>query len=185
MTTTELILLSLALAIDVLGVSFSYGLIIKKNRFKQMLSLAGSCAIMQALMPVIGYVATAPLSQAISQYDYIIVCLIFVLLGAHIIYETLYNQKEDDKLKALTLSVIITLSIATSIDALVSGCMIYMTKTPLFHAISIIGLTSFLIGLIGFNLKFVFKKVPEKYLQLLAGIVLIGLGLKNLIFHFI
>lgn len=47
------------------------------------------------------------------------------------------------------------------------------------------GVMQFVMPLLGFNLNCCFKKIPEKYLQIIAGLVLIGLGLKNLLSHFI
>ena len=89
------------------------------------------------------------------------------------------------KRRRLSWKVAFTIGIATSIDALVSGTMLYLTKTPLLQASLIIGVVSFAVGLIGFNLNCCLKKVPEKYLQIIAGLVLIGLGLKNLMAHFL
>lgn len=186
MTLYELFLLSIALGIDVLGVSFAYGLITQKQRFYQMFRLAGACGIAQGIMPIFGYVATVPFAHFIGDYNYIIVFGIFVLLGAHIIYETLNaDEEEQETVKELNWKTLFILSIATSIDALVSGSMIYMTKTPLISASIIIASGSFLLSIIGFNLKFILHKVPEKYLQIVAGFVLIALGFKNLIAHFI
>lgn len=47
------------------------------------------------------------------------------------------------------------------------------------------GVLQFVMPLLGFNLNCCFKKIPEKYLQIIAVLVLIGLGLKNLLSHFI
>lgn len=104
------------------------------------------------------------------------------------IREAIEENAEDNivkKRKRLSWKVAFTVGIATSIDALVSGTMLYLTKTPLLKASLIIGVVSFVVGLLGFNLNYCFKKIPEKYLQIIAGLVLIGLGLKNILSHFI
>ena len=106
------------------------------------------------------------------------------MLGLNIIKEAVFEGgKTDVKSKKLDFKTTFMIGVATSIDALFSGSMIYLTSTPLIVASSIIGAGSFLLGIIGFNLNCYLKKIPEKYLQIFAGIILIGLGVKSLIFH--
>jgi len=183
---TEILFLGAALAVDVFGVSFAYGLIIKRRRFYLMMRLALICGGLQALMPTIGFFGAFVIRNIIAQVDYLLVFLIFTGLGLNIIREA-RNQDEQNisKCRDLDLKNTLALGIATSIDALVSGSMIYLTQTPLLFAVFIIGVCSFSLSLLGFNLNCCLKKVPEKYLQYAAGIILILLGLKNLLAHFL
>ena len=184
----EIFCLGLALAVDVFGIAFAYGLIIKRHRRIMALRLAGTCGVMQFVMPLLGFAGTAVISAWISRFDYILVFLVFTALGINVIREAIEENGEENivkKRKRLSWKVAFTIGIATSIDALVSGTMLYLTKTPLLQASLIIGVVSFAVGLIGFNLNCCLKKVPEKYLQIIAGLVLIGLGLKNLLSHFV
>lgn len=185
MSLFEIFCLSLALAVDVFGIAFAYGLIIKQHRNRMALRLAVTCGVMQFLMPLIGYTCTAMISIWISRFDYLLVFLVFTALGINVICESLTEEQElKAKRKKLSWKVILTIGIATSIDALVSGTMLYLTKTPLLLSAMLFGITSFIMGIIGFNLNCCFKKIPEKYLQIVAGLVLICLGLKNLLAHF-
>ena len=184
----EIFCLGLALSVDVFGIAFAYGLIIKRHRRIMALRLAGTCGVMQFVMPLFGFAGTAVISAWISRFDYILVFLVFTALGINVIREAIEENGEENivkKRKRLSWKVAFTIGIATSIDALVSRTMLYLTKTPLLQASLIIGVVSFAVGLIGFNLNCCLKKVPEKYLQIIAGLVLIGLGLKNLLSHFI
>lgn len=180
----EILFLGLALAVDVFGISFAYGLIIRRHRLYQMLRLALVCGIMQTVMPVAGYFAAAAVRSIIAHFDYLLVFLIFTGLGLNIIREA-HNTNSGIKARRLTLKTTLALGFATSIDALVSGTMIYLTGTNIVVSSVIIGLCSFVIGILGFNLNCCLKKIPEKYLQYLAGGVLITLGLKNLLTHFL
>jgi putative Mn2+ efflux pump MntP len=184
MNFLEICSLSLALAVDVFGIAFAYGLIIKRHRIFMMLRLAFVCGIMQAAMPTIGYFGTSVVSEFISSFDYILVFLVFSALGINILREALKSADLTVKRKSLTLQTTLAIGVATSIDALVSGSMIYLTKTPLLLAVFIIGLGSFMLGIIGFNLNCCLKRVPEKNLQIIAGLTLIALGAKSLILHF-
>ena len=184
----EIFCLGLALAVDVFGISFAYGLIIKRHRRIMALRLAGVCGIMQFVMPLFGFAGTAVISTFIARFDYILVFLVFTALGINVIREAIEENGEENivkKRKRLSWKVAFTIGIATSIDALVSGTMLYLTQTPLLQSALLIGIVSFVVGIIGFNLNCCLKKVPEKYLQIIAGLVLIGLGLKNLLSHFL
>lgn len=175
--------LSLALAVDVFGIAFAYGLIIKRHRLVMMMRLACVCGVMQAIMPTIGYFCTAEVSVWVAKFDYLLVFGVFFALGVNVLREALKDEPEVVKRKRLTWKTTYAIGVATSIDALFSGSMIYLTKTPLLLAVSVIGVGSFVVGLAGFNLNCCLKKVPEKYLQILAGLVLIGLGVKSLVLH--
>lgn len=179
----EILFLGLALAVDVFGISFAYGLIIRRHRLYLMLRLAFVCGVMQTVMPVTGYFAAAAIRDIIAHFNYLLVFLIFTGLGLNIIREA-YNTNGTVKAHRLTLKTTLAIGFATSIDALVSGTMLYLTGTNIIISSVLIGLCSFVISLTGFNLNCCLQKIPEKYLQYLAGTILIALGLKNLLAHF-
>ncbi len=180
MSILSLIVLSLALSVDVFGIAFAYGLVIKKNRWQSAFRLAVTCGLFQACMPIIGYFGTASIQSVIDKFDHVLVCVVFSLLGLNIIREALWGEEETIQNKKLDIKTLLAIGVATSIDALVSGATVYLTKTPLCLAVFVIGAGSFLSGIIGFNLNCCFKKLPEKYMQILAGLVLICLGIKSL-----
>jgi putative Mn2+ efflux pump MntP len=75
------------------------------------------------------------------------------------------------------------MSIATSIDALAAGATLYFLKIEILVPAIIIGVITFINSLIGFWSGFVLKKFPAKYLEITAGLILIGLGIKVLVEH--
>ena len=75
------------------------------------------------------------------------------------------------------------IGVATSIDALVAGITIYFMNCPIWLAASAIVITTFTCALVGYSLTCCFKIVPTKYLEITAGIILIGLGFKVLYEH--
>ena len=181
MNFLEIFCLSLALAVDVFVVSFAYGIIMKRNYFYVMFRLALICGFMQGFMPFIGYYGTSFIGFLFEGYVNILVFIVFMLLGGNVFMDALRPENKR-KVQKLTLKVSLAISIITSIDALVSGAMLYLTKTSLFCSVLIIGIVSFLSTILAFNLNCCFKKVPEKYLQLFSGTILVGLGIKNLFY---
>jgi putative Mn2+ efflux pump MntP len=182
MTLIELFLLALALSVDAFIVSFSYGLIFKKNRLSNALKIAFSVGSGQFLMPIIGWYATLPVSRYVERFDHWLVFLVFSALGCNVIHEALSDEKQKLE-KNLSPFILLMIGIATSIDALVTGVSLYFADTPILPAATLIGLTTFSCGLIGFYLNRFLKKLPQQKMEITAGLILILLGVKVLCEH--
>lgn len=180
MHLVEILFLAVALGIDCLVVSFSQGLIFTHNRVKNSLALAFTMGLAQGLMPCFGYLFTWLISSYIQAYAKWLVFIIFFILGAKFIYEAF--QEKDEKICCIDLKCLISLGIATSIDALASGVSLNLTKTPLLLSVLLIGFMSFFMSMAGFWLGNFFKKLPSKYLEISGGLILIILAFKSIFF---
>ncbi len=175
----DIILLSIALGIDCLVVSFSQGLIFSENRGKNSLKMAAVMGFFQGTMPVIGYVGTDTLYKYIMPFSKWIVFGIFLILGLKFIFESFAPEKAA--VKCLDFKCLISLGVATSIDALVSGASLRLTHTNLLLACLIIGLGSFLMSITGFWSGNKLKSICSKCLEKAGGIILIALAIKAII----
>lgn len=175
MNLADIFILAVALGIDCLVVSFSQGLIFKKNRVRNSLMLGITMGFCQGFMPFLSYIGTEFVSKFIEPYAKIIVFLIFMSLGLKFIIEA-FSEKEE--ICCIDLKCLIGMGIATSIDALASGVGLNLANAPLFVSISSIGIMSFVMSLSGFWLGNFFKKLPSKVLEISGGIILILLALK-------
>lgn len=179
MSLIDIILLAIALGIDCLVVSFSQGLIFNCNRAENSIKLAISMGLFQGFMPLIGYIGTESLYNLIVPYSRWIVFGIFFILGAKFIFEAFQPKKEE--IQCIGVKCLISLGIATSIDALVAGATLRLTHTNLILAMIIIGVASFIMSLCGFWTGNYIKNIPSKYLEITGGLILIGLSIKSLI----
>ena len=81
--------------------------------------------------------------------------------------------------KNLTIANILLLSIATSIDAFAVGISFAFIKANMVLATSAIALASFVMGVIGYEIgRHAAKKFKTKIPEIIAGIILIGIGVK-------
>lgn len=135
--------------------------------------------IFQGFMPLIGYVGTDSLYKLIVPYSKWIVFGIFFILGAKFIFEAFQPKKEE--IQCIGFKCLMSLGIATSIDALVSGATLKLTHTNLIPAMALIGIASFIMSLVGFWTGNYIKNIPSKYLEIIGGLILIGLAIKSLI----
>ena len=163
---------------DCLVVSFSQGLIFTSQRTKNSLRLAVCMGLFQGLMPILGYIGTHGVYDILVPYSSWIVFGIFFIIGMHFITEAI-SQKEKEQICCIGWKCLIGFSIATSIDALISGVSLRLTSTNMFTACTIIGLASFIMSLFGFWSGNRLKHLPSKYLEILGGLILLILAIKS------
>ncbi len=181
----DIILVALALSVDAFVVSFSYGLVIKRFKIRNSLKIAASTGLGQFLMPLAGWYGTKSVYTYIESIDHWIAFAVFLVLGLKVITDALEDECEcaAKPQKNLTFKIVLMIGIATSIDALVMGGTLFFMGANIWIAAPLIGLTTFVCALIGFHLNICFKKIPTKYMEISAGIILILLGCKVLYEH--
>jgi len=175
MSYLSILVLAFALSIDACLVSFSYGIKYNKNKLKNALLLSSSTGIFQGIMPVLGYYMTNVIKIFIQPYTSLIVFFIFSYLGIKFIIEAL--QKEKEKHLCINIKSLILIGIATSIDAFSAGISLSLYGNRIIKPIILIGLITFLNSNLGSKLKY----LPTKYIESLAGLLLIILGIKAII----
>ena len=180
MNLIDITLLAIALGIDCLIVSFSQGLLFKSQRVKDSLKLAFCMGLFQGLMPIIGYIATDKIYNLINHYSKWIVFGIFFILGLNFILQA-FSKAEKEEIQCIDLKCLIMLSIATSIDALISGTTIKLTSTNLLLSALIIGITSFIMSQLGFWSGNYIENIRKKFLHILGGLILLILAIKSII----
>ncbi len=184
MNFIDVFFLALALSVDAFVVSFSYGLIIKKGKGKAALKLATATGLGQFIMPVLGWYGARSIYAHIEAIDHWIAFFVFLVLGIKIISEAFKGGDCQPQLsKILSLKLLFVIGVATSIDAFVSGSMLYFMKAPVWSASAMIGIITFINSALGFNFCRIFKRFPIKYLEVSSGLILICLGFKVLYEH--
>ncbi len=193
MPVTELIFLAFALSVDAFVVAFSYGLIIHKHRLSNGLKIALATGLGQFIMPILGFLLTGVIHGYIAAWDHWLGFAVFCFLGVNVILESRRSNEETQEISGITtlsLFILLTIGVATSIDAMVAGVSIYLSSAcggavipTVITPAAIIGITTFLCTLVGFFCGKKLHRFPTSYLELGAGLTLIGLGVKMLIEH--
>ena len=187
MTYIEIWLLAISLAMDCFSVSITSGLILRRVLWKTFLTIAFFFGLFQGLMPVIGWFAASRFQHLIENYDHWIAFGVLFLLGARMIKESFKDEEEEHHFNPTRLPVILTMAVATSIDALAVGISFAFTGMTTWRSILdpvlIIGFVSFIFSIIGCLIGVYFGKRVNLRAELWAGIILIGIGVKILIEH--
>lgn len=177
-------LIAISLSFDTFAVSVSSGLLRKEITFSNALKIAICLAFFQTLMPLIGWFAGAKIKEYVTFIDHWIAFILLLLIGLKMIYESL--KKEEEKVETvnpLSPLYLITISIATSIDALVIGLTFGFINTPIIMPLAIIGSITFLVSMLGILFGKKAGARAGKKMEILGALILIGIGTKILIQH--
>lgn len=183
MSLTELFIIAVGLSMDAFAVSICKGLAVKKAGIKEM-GLAGLWfGGFQALMPLIGYFLGAAFEEYITKIDHWIAFVLLGLIGANMIKEAL--SKDEEKSNAsMEFKDMLTLAIATSIDALAVGITFaLLPDVNIGAAVGFIGLTTFVLSAAGIKIGNIFGSKYKSKAELTGGIILILMGAKILLEH--
>lgn len=186
MSSFEIWLLAISLAIDCFTVSVASGIILRRLCWRTFLTMAFFFGFFQALMPLIGWMGASRFSHLIEAYDHWIAFGLLAFLGLRMIREY-FKDSEEHHFDPTRLKVILTLAVATSIDALAVGISFaftgYKTLSVLVYPLLAIGAASFVISLAGSLIGIFFGKRFNFRMELFGGLVLIGIGVKILVEH--
>ncbi len=182
-----LLLMGVGLAMDAFAVSICKGLSMRKVNKKQCLVIGLFFGGFQALMPFIGWVLGSQFEQYITSIDHWIAFILLGFIGGKMVVEAIREKDEAVEVgkmdPPLDLKEMFILAIATSIDALAVGITFAFLQVPIVEAISIIGITTFVISVIGVYVGNFFGNRYKKKAELAGGMILILIGLKILLEH--
>lgn len=180
----EIFLLGFSLAADAFAVSICKGLCMKKINWKKAIIIALYFGIFQAIMPTIGHFLVHSFENLVVEIDHWIAFILLGLIGGNMIKEALSKEQcennYNDNVDFKTMSI---LAIATSIDALAVGITFAFLDVNLQVAVTMIGIITFILSIIGVKIGNKFGCKYEKKAQVAGGTILILIGLKILLEH--
>ncbi len=183
MDLLEVLLVALGLSMDACAVSIGRGTALgSSERVRGVLAMALFFGLFQALMPIAGWYIGSSFAALIEQADHWIAALLLAIIGGRMIYESL-SGTESERSADLSLRLILVLALATSIDALAVGVGIAVLAEPILVPATLIGGVTFIISLAGGLLGSRLGDQFGRRMEVIGGIVLIGIGTRILISH--
>lgn len=186
MTIAASFLLALALCMDTLAVSTASALKSKMPYSKGLL-LAFVFGLFQGGFPLLGALIGNAFAGLIDSVDHWIAFGLLALVGGKMIFDGIRNNQDKKALDVTRLAIICLLAVATSIDAFVVGVGFGLESSiaESIRTCLIIGIVTFVVAIFGIFLGKRNVPIPERWSNIVAGMVLIGLGLHTLIEHII
>ncbi len=177
-----LLILAVALAMDSVAVSIAIGSKYKELLVSKALFAAAVFGFFQGAMPVAGYFIGITFAEYVQAFDHWIAFVLLVGLGGKMLYEA-YQNEFDDEVTDLSNKTLVTLGIATSIDAMAIGVTFAFLQTDIFTAASVIALVTFILCVVAVYIGKKLGSLLESKAETVGGLILIGLGCKILVEH--
>lgn len=185
----EALLLALALCVDTLVVSATTAFKDKMpwRRGVLMALILGFC---QFTFPLLGAVIGDVARAFIEAVDHWVAFGLLAFIGGKMIVDGIRGEEGEEQKKVVVgrrslIATYFLLGVATSIDGLAVGIGLGLDQpmSTVLWVVAVVGVVTFLVSIIGIFLGKRNIPVPERTANIIAGVVLIGLGVKILLEH--
>ncbi len=184
MDLISIFLVALGLSADCFAVSLSSCLGARGISRVVVLRTAFAFGLFQFFMPVIGWLLGNVVVDIISGYDHWVAFALLGVVGGKMVRESFHIRDDcGEKTEIARLPVLLTLAVATSIDALAVGLSSAFLKLNIIAASSIIGVVAFAVTISGFIIGKKADHLNGKTAKLIGGLILIGIGIRILVTH--
>ena len=180
----SVLVIAIGLSADCFAVAFSGSISMQRVTPFQVTRTALSFGLFQIMMPVLGWLVGRTVVDAIAGYDHWLALTLLAFIGGKMIRESFKTENSrpagTDITKGVTL---LTLSVATSIDALAVGLTFAFLEVNITLASLTIGIVAFVVTAIGFLVGRKAGRLMGKRAEAIGGLILIAIGLRILLTH--
>jgi putative Mn2+ efflux pump MntP len=167
---------------DCFAVSLSLGSS-QKLAWRDILKMALLFGLFQGVMPLIGWLAGNSVKSMIEPVDHWIAFAILAFIGIKMIWQSFSDGEKKRSIDIRQFTVLISLSIATSIDALITGVGFGFIRVNIYEAVITISVVTCIVSLIGAKIGEKTTFLPARWAEFAGGLVLIAIGAKVLLEH--
>lgn len=185
MTTFEVLMIALALAMDAFAVSIAAGLTVDEVTRRHVFRVGFHFGLFQFMMPVLGYYAGLSFAEQVAAFDHWLAFGLLTGVGLKMLWES--RRRDDpesarqDPTRGLTL---VTLSVATSIDAAAVGLSLALSGSGIWFPSVVIGLVAGVLSAAGICWGRRLGGRFEQWAEAAGGLVLVLIGLRILAVHY-
>ena len=185
MNWVNLLALAVALAMDAFAVALIVGLTLKAFTKRHVFRLSFHFGLFQGLMPTVGWVAGFAVHRYIAEFDHWIAFGLLAFVGGRMIRGAFSggDQAPETARDPTSGWSLVFLSIATSIDALAVGLSLGVIGSTILMPVLIIGIVAAMFTIAGMFLGRQIGLRWGKRVEVLGGIILIGIGCRILLDH--
>ena len=182
MHLSELIIIAIGVSMDAFAVSICKGLSVRSLQPKHACLTALWFGGFQALMPLIGYFLGVSFADFVSSVDHWIAFVLLGIIGGNMIKES-FSKDECDYSPDFSFKTMLSLAVATSIDALAIGVSFAFLRVNIWTSVLIIGLTTGAFSALGVCIGKFFGCRYKSKAEFTGGFILVAMGVKILLEH--
>ncbi len=138
----EVLGISIGLAMDAFAVAAAAGISLDEVTSRHTFRLAFHFGLFQFMMPLLGWLAGTRMSGSVAGYDRLAAFVLLSLVGVKMLWDARRkdsDRRRNDPTRGLML---LTLSLATSVDALAVGVSLALLRVSIWTPCAAIGLVA-------------------------------------------
>lgn len=184
MQIVEILLIAVGLAMDAFAVAIGIGSTRRANGGRAAFRLSFHFGLFQFLMPVMGWLVGNSVERFISTIDHWIAFALLAFVGGRMVQSGFDASNEESQLGDPSRGrMLLTLAIATSIDALAIGLSLAMLSVDIIFPSIVIGVVASVFTLTGLGIGYRLGELFGKRMEIIGGLILIGIGVRVVISH--
>lgn len=168
----EIIILAVALGMDAFAVSLGLGARPQPHPRRLAFLCALYFGFFQGLMPVVGFLAGQSALGWLANSAPWIACGLLAAVGSKMLYEAMFGTLDAD-IRATTQRALLTLAVATSIDALAAGFVLNLLPVSFLVACVVFSIVAALMSGAGVLLGRRVSTILGSRAEMLGGVVLL------------
>ena len=176
-------LLAVGLAMDAFAVSIGAGTSGQVEDLRSKTRLAFHFGWFQAMMTVLGWLLGSTIERYVAAFDHWIALALLAYVGINMIRSGLKGEQESYQKNPSKGGTMVLLSVATSIDALAVGLSMALIGASVWMPALIIGVVTLALSAFGLQMGCRLGERFGKRIEILGGLILIGIGLRVVITH--
>lgn len=186
MDIVSILMIALGLSMDAFAVAIATSVGIGQVTSRQIFRFSFHFGLFQATMPILGWLLGVSAADYIRQWDHWVAFGLLGLVGGKAVWGALRGKDEpqstatSDPTTGLSL---VLFSVATSIDALAVGLTLATLEVRIWLPVVVIGSVTAFLTLLGMLLGGRIGARLGKRIEVLGGLILIGIGIKILAGH--
>ncbi len=177
-------LIAVGLAMDAFAVCLGVGAARQIHGPRSVFRLSFHFGWFQFMMPVLGWLAGSSIAALIAAFDHWVAFGLLAFVGGRMVRSGLDPDGEaDPALDPSRGRTLVMLAVATSIDAFAVGLGLAMLQIDIIYPSIIIGVVTASLCLLGLALGTRLGEMFGKRMEIIGGLILIGIGVRVLIAH--
>ena len=172
--------IAVGLAMDAFAVSIAAGLAVASVTPRHVFRISFHFGLFQFMMPIVGWLAGGQLAAYAGEYNRWVAFGLLVYVGGRMLWEARSGVKAENDRDPTRGLMLVTLSIATSLDALAVGMSMAFLRVSVWIPAVVIGIITAALSALGITFGGRIGPRWEHWAEAAGGIVLIAIGLKVL-----
>ena len=186
MNPFSILLIGLAMSTDAFAAAVGKGAAMRHPRWRDALRAGLIFGVIEAITPLIGWLLGSAAARYITAWDHWIAFGVLGLLGAHMIWNGIKPETQDDPGDSARHHGFWSLAatgLGTSIDAMAVGVSLAFLDVPILVVAAVIGLCTLVMVSTGIMLGRVLGVLAGKRAEIAGGVVMVLVGTAILYEH--